>query len=302
MTRQKKQAIYGAVYILPSFLLMAFFTFIPIFMTMYFSFTKYNLGQPAVWIGLENYEKLISNSYLHQALLNTVQYVAVTVPLQTILSLVIAAFLSSRLRNRLGDLIRSMLFIPVVASLVASASVWNVIYETNGGILNQLLEAVGIPGFNWLGRKSTALNCVAAVAVWKNVGYFLVIFYAGIMNISTDVNEAALVDGATPLQRFWYITLPILKPITYMVITLGIIWSFQVFDLVYKMTAGGPGRSTYTVAYLIYSYAFKDRRIGYAAALAVCLLIVILIIHGLQNLVFNDKDDDEPRKSRRLLV
>ena len=290
MTRQKKQAIYGAVYILPSFILMLIFTFIPIAMTVYFSFTKYNLGQPAQWIGLENYSKLISNSYLRQSLVNTVHYVAVTVPVQTIMALLIAAFLSSSLRNRLGGLLRSMMFIPVIASLVASASIWNVIYETNGGVLNQILEFFGIPGYNWLGRKDSALNCVAAVAIWKNVGYFLVIFYAGIMNIPIDVNEAAVVDGATPVQRFFYITLPILKPITYMVVTLGIIWSFQVFDLVYKMTSGGPGRATYTVAYLIYSYAFQDKRIGYAAALAVCLLVVILLIHGLQNLLFGEKE------------
>ena len=290
MTRQKKQALYGTLYILPSFVLMAVFTFIPIFMTIFFSFTKYNLSMPPDWIGLQNYQKLISNSYLHQALRNTVQYVAVTVPCQTFLALVLAAFLAGWMRNRLGGLLRSMMFIPVVASLVASATVWSVIYESNGGLLNQLFELVGLEPFNWLGRKSTALNCVAIVAIWKNTGYFLVIFYAGIMNISVDINEAACVDGATPIQRFFYITLPILKPITYMVVTLGIIWSFQVFDLVYKMTAGGPGRATYTVAYLIYSYAFQDKRIGYACALAVCLLIVILLIHAVQDMFFKEKD------------
>lgn len=290
MTRQKKQALYGTLYILPSFVLMAVFTFIPIFMTIFFSFTKYNLSMPPEWIGLQNYQKLITNSYLHQALRNTVQYVAVTVPCQTFLALVLAAFLAGWMRNRLGGLLRSMMFIPVVASLVASATVWSVIYESNGGLLNQLFELVGLEPFNWLGRKSTALNCVAIVAIWKNTGYFLVIFYAGIMNISVDINEAACVDGATPIQRFFYITLPILKPITYMVVTLGIIWSFQVFDLVYKMTAGGPGRATYTVAYLIYSYAFQDKRIGYACALAVCLLIVILLIHAVQDMFFKEKD------------
>jgi len=290
VTRQKKQALYGTLYILPSFVLMAVFTFIPIFMTIFFSFTKYNLSMPPEWIGLQNYQKLITNSYLHQALRNTVQYVAVTVPCQTFLALVLAAFLAGWMRNRLGGLLRSMMFIPVVASLVASATVWSVIYESNGGLLNQLFELVGLEPFNWLGRKSTALNCVAIVAIWKNTGYFLVIFYAGIMNISVDINEAACVDGATPIQRFFYITLPILKPITYMVVTLGIIWSFQVFDLVYKMTAGGPGRATYTVAYLIYSYAFQDKRIGYACALAVCLLIVILLIHAVQDMFFKEKD------------
>ena len=289
MTRQKRQAIYGAVYILPSFVLMVVFTFIPIVMTIYFSFTKYNLGQPPQWIGLENYAKLITNSYLRQSLINTAQYVLVTVPLQTLLSLFIASFLANRLGKRMGEAVRGMMFVPHIASMVACAAVWSAIYETNGGLLNQFLEFIGLSGYNWLGRKDTALNCVAIVSVWKNVGYFLVIFYAGMMNISVDINEAAYVDGASPLQRFIYITLPILRPITYMVVTLGIIWSFQVFDLVYKMTAGGPGRATYTVAYLIYSYAFQDKRIGYGAALAVFLLVVILLIHGLQNLFFSDK-------------
>lgn len=292
MTRQKTQAIYGAMYILPSLILMIIFTFIPIGMTIYFSFTKYNLVQAPQWIGLENYQKLLTNSYLRQALLNTVQYVLVTVPAQTILSLVIASFLAGRLRNKLGETIRGMMFIPHIASMIACAAVWSAIYDTNGGMLNQFLQAIGASGYNWLGRKNTALNCVAIVAVWKSLGYFIVIFYAGIMNISVDINEAACVDGATPLQRFFYITVPILRPITYMNVTLGIIWSFQVFDLVYKMTSGGPGRATYTVAYLIYSYAFQDKRIGYGAALAVFLLVVILLIHAVQNFFFNDKDKE----------
>ena len=118
----------------------------------------------------------------------------------------------------------------------------------------------------------------------------MVIYYAGIMNISPDLHEAAIVDGATPVQRFWYITLPILKPITYMIVTLGIIGSFQVFDLVYKMTGGGPRRATYTVAYVIYTFAFQDKNYGYASAVAMCLLIVILLIHWVQTLLFREKD------------
>ena len=277
---------------------MAIFTFIPIIMTIYFSFTKYNLVQAPQWIGLENYQKLLSNSYLRQSLLNTVQYVLVTVPAQTLLALLIATFLANSMRNRLGETIRGMMFVPHIASMIACAAVWNAVYETNGGLLNQVLELFGSSGFNWLGSKKTALNSVAVVAVWKSLGYFIVIFYAGIMNISVEINEAACVDGATPMQRFFYITIPILRPITYMVITLGIIWSFQVFDLVYKMTAGGPGRATYTVAYLIYSYAFQDKRIGYGAALAVFLLVVILVIHAIQDFFFSDKKD-KPAPARR---
>ena len=232
-----------------------------------------------------------SNKALGDALINTVNYVLMTVPVQTVLALLIAAFIAERLKNRYGSFLRSVIFIPVIVSLIASATVWSIMYNTNGGLLNQLLGLFGLPAVNFLGSKQTALASVAAVAVWKNTGYYMVIYYAGIMNVSPEIREAAVVDGAKAPQRFWYITLPMLKPITYMIVTLGIIGSFQVFDLVYKMTGGGPGRSTYTVAYMIYTYAFQDKRIGYACALAVGLLVVILVIHLLQTLLFKEKDE-----------
>ena len=291
LKRVHKQALIGAAYIAPSFVLMMIFTIIPIFMSIFYSFTKFNMVGTPQWLGLENYAKLASNKSLRDALVNTVNYVLMTVPLQTIFSLLIAAFLGERLKNRYGSLLRSVIFIPVIVSLISSATVWNIMYETNGGLINQFLALFGVKNVNFLGGKATALPSVAAVAVWKNTGYYMVIYYAGVMNISMEMREAAVVDGANAPQRFWYITLPVLKPITYMIITLGIIGSFQVFDLVYKMTGGGPGRATYTVAYMIYSYAFQDKRIGYACALAVSLLIVILLIHAIQTLFFKERDE-----------
>lgn len=291
LKRQRRQALIGAAYIAPSFILMTIFNVIPIFVSLYLSFCKYNMVGSPVWIGLENFRKLASNKALGDALINTVNYVLMTVPVQTVLALLIAAFIAERLKNRYGSFLRSVIFIPVIVSLIASATVWSIMYNTNGGLLNQLLGLFGLPAANFLGSKQTALASVAAVAVWKNTGYYMVIYYAGIMNVSPEIREAAVVDGAKAPQRFWYITLPMLKPITYMIVTLGIIGSFQVFDLVYKMTGGGPGRSTYTVAYMIYTYAFQDKRIGYACALAVGLLVVILVIHLLQTLLFKEKDE-----------
>ena len=291
LKRQRRQALIGAAYIAPSFILMTIFNVIPIFVSLYLSFCKYNMVGSPVWIGLENFRKLDSNKALGDALINTVNYVLMTVPVQTVLALLIAAFIAERLKNRYGSFLRSVIFIPVIVSLIASATVWSIMYNTNGGLLNQLLGLFGLPAVNFLGSKQTALASVAAVAVWKNTGYYMVIYYAGIMNVSPEIREAAVVDGAKAPQRFWYITLPMLKPITYMIVTLGIIGSFQVFDLVYKMTGGGPGRSTYTVAYMIYTYAFQDKRIGYACALAVGLLVVILVIHLLQTLLFKEKDE-----------
>ncbi|MGI6737882.1 MAG: carbohydrate ABC transporter permease [Christensenellales bacterium] len=290
LTRMRKQAAIGMGYILPSFILMLTFNIIPIFMSLYYSFTKYSMAKPPEWIGLENYQKLLTNKTLIAAVGNTVRYTLMTVPLQTVLALLIAAFIADKLQNRYGSFLRSVIFVPVIISLIASASIWNLLYDANDGLINQLLVLLGAQKVNFLGGRDTALPSVAAVAVWKSTGYYMVIYYAGIMNVSQEVKEAAIVDGARPWQRFLYITLPILKPITYMVVTLGIIGSFQVFDLVYKMTGGGPGRATYTVAFMIYSYAFQDKRIGYASALAVMLLCVILLVHLVQTLVFNEKE------------
>ena len=289
--RRARQALIGAAYIAPSFILMFIFNVFPIFLSLFYSFTKYDMTAAPVWVGFDNYARLAANKYLGEVLRNTVQYVLITVPLQTILALVIAAFIAECLKNRYGSFLRSVIFIPVIASLIASAAVWNVMYQPKGGLINQVLNWFGADPVNFLGKKATAMPAVAAVAVWKNTGYYMVIDYAGIMNVPSDVQEAAIVDGASPLQRFFYITLPILKPITYMIVTLGIIGSFQVFDLVYKMTGGGPGRATLTVAYMIYSYAFQDKRMGYASALAVGLLIVILLIHLLQTVLFRDRED-----------
>lgn len=288
--RVRRQALIGAGYIAPSFILMMIFNVTPIFLSAYFSFTKYNMASPPVWIGLDNYARLLSNRVLTEALSNTVRYVLITVPAQTVLSLLIAVFIAENMKNRYGTFLRSVIFIPVIVSLIASATVWNIMYQPKDGIINQLLNFLGYDSVNFLGKKASALPSVAAVAIWKGTGYYMVIYYAGVMNVPTDVQEAAIVDGARPVQRFWYITLPILRPITYMIITLGIIGSFQVFDLVYKMTGGGPGRSTYTVAYVIYTFAFQDKNFGYASAVAICLLIVILFIHLLQSMFFKEKD------------
>lgn len=290
LTRRHRQELYGWAYILPGLVILAVFCILPIFMTLYYSFTDYNLAQAPEFIAFSNYAKVFTNTQLRKALVNTAIYVIITVPLQTIVSLLAASFLANFLNNRYGKFLRGVIFIPILVSYVAAAAVWRIIYNAKGGVINQVLEAFGMQPVNWLGDASTALICVAIVGVWKSAGYLMVIFYAGIMNISVEVKEAAIIDGATPRQRFWYITVPILKPITYMVVTLGVIWSFQAFDLVYKLTGGGPGFATTTIAYVIYSYAFQDRRIGYACAIAILLLLVILAIHLVEQQFFKEED------------
>lgn len=290
MNRKKREALQGYVYILPSLILIMCFSVLPIFMSGYFSFTNYNVMNSPVFTGLDNYAKILHDGYVADALKNTLIYVVVTVPIQTILSLVFAAFLAYKLQNKAGGFLRSVMFIPVIASAITAGTIWRIILNADGGLLNNVLGIFHIDAVNWLGNTKTALIGICIVAIWKNVGYFLVIYYAGVMGISKEVYEAARVDGATNIQQFFKITIPMLKPITYLVVTLGIIWSFQVFDLSYQMTGGGPGRSTVTIVMAIYNAAFKQYKMGYACAMAMVLLLIVLVINGAENLIFRDKE------------
>ena len=289
MSRKKKEALQGIIYVLPSFILIMAFCIIPIFMSGYFSFTSYNIMTPPKFVGLENYEKVFQDGYVADAAKNTLLYVLMTVPAQTILSLVFAAFLAYKMQNKTGGFLRSVMFIPVIASAVTAGTIWRIILNTEGGLLNNILNFFHLDSVNWLGSTKTALISICIVAVWKNVGYFLVIYYAGIMGISKDLYEAAKVDGATSIQQFFKITLPMLKPITYLVVTLGIIWSFQGFDLAYLMTGGGPGRATVTLVMGIYNAAFKQYKMGYACAMAMLLLLIVVIINVIENLFFKER-------------
>ena len=288
VSRKKKEALQGIIYVLPSFILIMAFCIIPIFMSGYFSFTSYNIMTPPKFVGLENYERVFQDGYVADAAKNTLLYVLMTVPAQTILSLVFAAFLAYKMQNKTGGFLRSVMFIPVIASAVTAGTIWRIILNTEGGLLNNILNFFHLDSVNWLGSTKTALISICIVAVWKNVGYFLVIYYAGIMGISKDLYEAAKVDGATSIQQFFKITLPMLKPITYLVVTLGIIWSFQVFDLAYLMTGGGPGRATVTLVMGIYNAAFKQYKMGYACAMAMLLLLIVVIINVIENLFFKE--------------
>lgn len=289
VSRKKKEALQGIIYVLPSFILIMAFCIIPIFMSGYFSFTSYNIMTPPKFVGLENYEKVFQDGYVADAAKNTLLYVLMTVPAQTILALVFAAFLAYKMQNKTGGFLRSVMFIPVIASAVTAGTIWRIILNTEGGLLNNILNFFHLDSVNWLGSTKTALISICTVAVWKNVGYFLVIYYAGIMGISKDLYEAAKVDGATSIQQFFKITLPMLKPITYLVVTLGIIWSFQVFDLAYLMTGGGPGRATVTLVMGIYNAAFKQYKMGYACAMAMLLLLIVVIINVIENLFFKER-------------
>lgn len=280
----------GYLFILPSFILILIFSIIPIFMTFYLSFTEYNVIQSPVFIGLRNYMQMIKDPFVSASLINTIIYTAIVVPVQTILAMIIAATIADMFRNSLGDFFKGSLFVPVLSSGILVGTIWSTIYATDGGLINNILGLINIPKVNWLGQTSTALLCICIVSIWKNVGYFMVIYYAGIMSIPKSLYEAAEVDGASKTERFIYITLPSLSPVTYLIVTLGVIWSFQVFDIVYVMTGGGPGMSTNTLVLTIYNSGFKNYNMGYASAIAFLLFFIVIIVTLLQKKLIKNGD------------
>ncbi|MFI3201279.1 MAG: sugar ABC transporter permease [Eubacteriales bacterium] len=289
MNKRLKQDLIGWGYILPSFIVLITFIIAPIFMSVYFSFTDYNGINAPKFTGISNYTKMLNDQYIMISIKNTIYYTFITVPLQTIVSLGLAAIIASKFRNKFGEWVKSSLFVPVISSAILVGTLWTLLLSTDNGVINNILGMFRIPNINWLGQRSTALLSVCIVAIWKNVGYFLVIFYAGLMNVPASYYEAADVDGATKIQQFLHITLPCVKPITYLVVTLGVIWSFQVFDVVYAMTQGGPGSATTTLVYTIYNAAFREYRMGYASAVAVLLVSLILLCNVIQKQLFKEK-------------
>ncbi|WP_430592209.1 carbohydrate ABC transporter permease [Humidisolicoccus flavus] len=268
----------GVAFVTPSFIILTVIVVIPIIMTLYFSFTSYSiLGSPN-WSGTANYERLVADEAFRSALGNTAIYTLISVPLQTVISLLVAALLAARFRNRMGGFVRSALFIPVMSSMIVVGTVWRFIFGTDDGLMNAMLGAFGIDGVNVLGNPQLALLAVSLVTVWKNIGYFLVIYYAAIMEIPRELYEASSIDGAGPFKQFRFITIPALRPITFLVVILGTIWSFQVFDLVYTMTGGGPGGATVTLVMAIYQAGFKNYQMGYASAMAIVLFVIVLVI------------------------
>ena len=289
-TATRRRSFAGLGYVIPSFAILLIVMVIPIAMSVYYSFTDYSvLGSPD-WVGIQNYVDLVSDGSFLSAMRNTVVYTIIAVPVQTILALFVADMLAKRFRNRFGSFVRSALFIPVISSLVVVAVVWRALLGVDGGLVNQILELVGVDAVNFLGRPTSALLTVALVTVWKNIGYFLVIYYAGIMEIPGELYEASSIDGASRWQQLYYITIPSLRAVTLLVVILGTIWSFQVFDLVYVMTGGGPGGATTTIVMKIFQSGFQTFRMGYASAMAIVLFVIVLIVAIAQRKVMSRHD------------
>ena len=278
---EARQNRAGWAFVAPALALIGVFFFVPVLAGLFLSFTDfdiYAIGRPdtARFMGLENYRQVLSNPLFWQALGNTFLFVALGGPLSALTSLV-AALLVSAKRVRYPGLFRSIFFMPVVTTLVAVAIVWRYLYHPQYGLLNWALGAVGVHPVDWLGDPHWAMFAIILMAVWKNFGYNMLIFIAGLQSIPEDLYEAAHLDGAGGWAQFRHVTLPSLAPTFLFVGVMTMLGNFQLFAEPYVMTQGGPLKATTTVVMLMYEYGFRWWRMGMAAALAFVLFVIMLL-------------------------
>ncbi|WP_291627599.1 sugar ABC transporter permease [Bradyrhizobium sp.] len=242
------------------------------------SFTDYQLGAPHLsWIGLANYQDLFADKVFWTALRNTLTYVVIVVPGAVVAGLAIALLIQSG--TSLRSLYRTIYFLPVMATLIAMAVVWEFMLHPQFGLVNGLLRGAGLPAFAWLQDRNTALYALCAIGIWQAVGFNMVLFLAGLVSIPKQLYEAAEIDGASSgWARFRLVTWPMLGPVTTFVVVISGIRSFQVFDTVHVLTKGGPSKSTEVLIHTMYTEGFEFFRSGYAAAITVVFLVFVLLL------------------------
>ncbi|MFC0334908.1 carbohydrate ABC transporter permease [Paenibacillus sepulcri] len=266
--------------ILPNVLIFTVFILVPVIWVLYLSLTDYTMLQAPDWVGLKNYSRLLHDSIFHRALINTAWYWVGTVVPGMAIGMVLASLLTMKLRGL--AVFRALIYLPGVISSVAVAMTWLWLLDPLQGPVNRLLDVVGIGGQNWLQDPHTSLGSVIVIGIWTGMGYAMIVFLAGIQGIPETLYEAAGLDGASGIKKFWFITLPLLKPMTLFLFITATIRSFQVFDLVYILTGGGPANSSTTIVTQIVGASFQEYRMGYASAMAVFLLAATLAITLIQ--------------------
>lgn len=279
-----KELLTGLLFILPSFLGFLVFTLIPVIISLFLSFTKWNFmeGWGAIkFTGLENYIRLFTDDWFIRSYLNNIEFTVITVPVLLALGMVMATIINKFIYG--GGAVRVMIFIPYIASVVAVCAVWMVLLQPSYGPINSILRAIGIENPPlWLADFNWSLPSIMIIYIWQQVGYYSIVFIAGLKGISEDVYEAARVDGASSIRQFFSITVPLLSPTTFFLTIMGIIGSFKVFDQISVLTQGGPGNSSSVMAYYVYRTAFEYFDMGYANTLAWALFLLVFIVTLIQ--------------------
>ena len=291
--KQIREVLTGYSFMAPALVVLGVFLIAPIVYAIFLSFHKVQiLGNLSYrFVELKNFSRIWGDERVAIALKNTAEYVLIVVPIQTILALILALILNAQIKGK--NWFRVIFFLPTVTSSAVLTLIFIWIYNSNG-LLNNLLSFFGLPSFNWLGDPNVALKAIMIMNIWSTAPFFMVIYLAALQDIPTYLYEAAKIDGADDFDQFITITLPLLRPVTFFVIVMGIIGTFQLFDQSYIFSggSGGPNNATLTVVLLIYQYAFKSLDMGYAAALALMLAGIILVATLIQRRLFKQEKPD----------
>jgi multiple sugar transport system permease protein len=272
----KASWFWPLIFLAPALVGFCAFTAYPAIFSLILSFADWDLNNPLKWVGLNNYLRMFRDPTAIRVFWNTVYFTIVTVPVLLIVPLLLAIALNQNIRGI--RFFRAAFFLPVISSMVAMSMVWQWIFNADFGLLNWALSLLGISGPKWLTNETWALPAVMITSIWKNIGFNMMIFLAGLQGISESYYEAAEIDGANAFQRFWHITIPSLRPTTLLVTVMTIINSFQVFDQVVVMTGGGPNRSSSVLVHYIYQNGFQFYKMGYASSLGWALTLFVLAL------------------------
>lgn len=274
----RKQRNTAYIFIAPALILLLLFLILPAIMALGFSFTDFYVLTPdkmkLVW--MENYLSLLDDELFWKCLRNTFYFTAVIVPVEAVIALGLAILINRKIAFR--TFFRTAYFAPVISSLTVVSILWVCLYNPNDGLFNAILKTLGLPAQRFLRSPSQAMNSILMMSIWQGVGYQMIIFLAGLNDISEELYEAASIDGAGSVQRFWFITLPGLRNVTSFIVVYVTIQAFKVFTQPYIMTFGGPQNSTRTLVYYIYQQGFQYKKAGYASSMAVVFFLIVVMV------------------------
>ncbi len=276
--REMRKEWTAYLFLSPGLLLFSVFTLYTVAFSFYLSFHEWNLVEPAKpFVGLDNYARLFEDPRFRGAVVNTIYYTALSVPLTMVVGLLIALLLNTNVRGR--GIFRTLYYVPVITPLVVAAIIWKWVYQGDYGLLNYYLVRLGLlqKPIAWLADRNLAMPAVILMGIWGGAGYDMVIYLAGLQAIPEEYYDAAKVDGANGVHRLFNITIPLLAPTTFFLFVMGVIGTFQVFTQIFIMTSGGPLRRTTTIGYYLYERAFLRFDMGYASAMAYALFAMILV-------------------------
>ncbi len=273
------------LFILPGFLLMTVFVFFPLILNFVYSLFQWSaFSQSKVFVGIEYYKRILQDPIIVTALKNNTLYAIVSVLCQCGIGLILAALLENHKMRRFQPFFRTAYFIPSIISITVIGLLWQFVYNPQIGIVNPLLEALGLGKYtaDWLGSSETAMGAVIFVSQWQNIGYIMLLYIVAIQKIDESIFESATIDGATGIQSFFRILVPLVKDTILVTCVITVIGAFRVFSEVYVMTGGGPGHTTETLASYMYRVGFRNDEMGYSAAIATLIFVILLVLTFIQ--------------------